>query len=91
MAKTVAVIQPSYIPWKGYLEIIHSVDEFILLDTVQYTRRDWRNRNKIKTPTGLQWLSVPVFTRVWFCRYLLCLIYTPSRLKSLLRWILFTL
>ncbi len=58
--KKVAIIQPNYIPWKGYFDIIRAVDEFILLDDVQYTQRDWRNRNLIKTPTGLQWLSIPV-------------------------------
>lgn len=58
--KKVAIIQSNYIPWKGYFDIIHDVDLFIFLDDVQYTVRDWRNRNKIKTPQGLRWLSVPV-------------------------------
>ena len=58
--KKVAVLQSSYIPWKGYFDIINSVDEFILYDDAQYTRRDWRNRNKIITPQGVQWLTVPV-------------------------------
>jgi hypothetical protein len=40
--------------------MIASVDEFILYDDMQYTRRDWRNRNQIKTPQGVQWLTVPV-------------------------------
>jgi hypothetical protein len=56
-------VQSSYIPWKGYFDLIGAVDEFILYDSVQYTRRDWRNRNRIKTPHGLLWLSVPVRTR----------------------------
>jgi len=56
----VAIIQSSYIPWKGYFDLIRSVDEFIFYDTVQFTRRDWRTRNQIKTPQGLQWLSIPV-------------------------------
>ncbi|MEW5819704.1 MAG: WbqC family protein, partial [Cyanobacteriota bacterium] len=51
---------PNYIPWKGYFEIIDLVDEFILLDDTQYTRRDWRNRNKIKTQNGLKWLTIPI-------------------------------
>src|SRR5688500_16771522 len=59
-AKRVAIIQSNYIPWKGYFDIINSVDEFIFLDEVQYTRRDWRNRNLIKTANGLQWLTIPV-------------------------------
>jgi hypothetical protein len=58
--KKVAILQSNYIPWKGYFDMIASVDEFILYDDMQYTRRDWRNRNKIKTPQGLQWLTVPV-------------------------------
>lgn len=60
MFKKVAIIQSNYIPWKGYFDIINSVDEFILLDDVQYTRRDWRNRNIIKTKDGLKWLTIPV-------------------------------
>ncbi|MCX6677062.1 MAG: WbqC family protein [Methanothrix sp.] len=55
-----AIIQSNYLPWKGYFDIIHDVDVFIFLDDVQYTKRDWRNRNKIKTPGGLKWISVPV-------------------------------
>lgn len=58
--RKVAVVQSNYIPWKGYFDLIDSVDVFILFDTVQFTRRDWRNRNKIKTPQGLSWLTVPV-------------------------------
>ncbi len=56
----VAILQSSYIPWKGYFDQINSVETFVLYDCVQYTRRDWRNRNKIKTPHGLHWLSIPV-------------------------------
>jgi hypothetical protein len=51
--KKVAIIQSNYIPWKGYFDMINMVDEFIFYDDVQYTRRDWRNRNKIKTSTGI--------------------------------------
>lgn len=57
----VGIIQSNYIPWRGYFDFIDDVDLFIYLDDVQYTARDWRNRNKIKTPNGLIWLSVPVF------------------------------
>lgn len=56
----VGIIQSNYIPWRGYFDFISEVDLFVFLDDVQYTSRDWRNRNKIKTPNGLQWLSVPV-------------------------------
>jgi len=58
--KQVAILQSNYIPWKGYFDMIAAVDEFILFDDMQYTRRDWRNRNQIKTPQGVQWLTVPV-------------------------------
>lgn len=61
--KKVAILQSNYIPWKGYFDLIASVDEFIIYDDMQYTRRDWRNRNKIKTPQGLQWLTVPVVVK----------------------------
>lgn len=57
----VAIIQSSYIPWKGYFDIIHEVDVFIFLEDTQYTLRDWRNRNRIKLSNGeSQWLSLPV-------------------------------
>ncbi|HTD83230.1 MAG TPA: WbqC family protein [Gemmatimonadaceae bacterium] len=62
MPKRVAVLQSNYIPWKGYFDIIHDVDEFIFLDDVQYTRQDWRNRNRIKTAHGVRWLTIPVGT-----------------------------
>lgn len=58
--KKIAILQSNYIPWKGYFDLINMVDEFVLYDDMQYTRRDWRNRNKIKTPQGLQWLTIPV-------------------------------
>ena len=60
MSKAVAIVQSDYIPWRGYFDLINSVDEFILYDDVQYTIRDWRNRNIIKTPHGLKWLTIPV-------------------------------
>jgi hypothetical protein len=55
----VAAIQSSYIPWKGYFDIIHDVDLFIFYDDVQYTSRDWRTRNRIKTSSGPLWLTIP--------------------------------
>ncbi|WP_211451720.1 WbqC family protein [Collimonas antrihumi] len=58
--KKIAIVQSNYIPWKGYFDMIAAVDEFILYDDMQYTRRDWRNRNQIKTPQGQQWVTVPV-------------------------------
>ncbi|MEG1755964.1 MAG: WbqC family protein [Clostridia bacterium] len=58
----VAVLQSNYIPWKGYFDIIHDVDLFIFHDDLQYTKHDWRNRNRIQTEGGLKWLTVPVGT-----------------------------
>jgi hypothetical protein len=58
--KKIAILQSNYIPWKGYFDMINMVDEFILYDDMQYTKRDWRNRNKIKTSKGSEWLSIPV-------------------------------
>jgi hypothetical protein len=58
--KKVAISQSNYIPWKGYFDSIHMMDEFILYDDMQYTKRDWRNRNQIKTPEGLHWLTISV-------------------------------
>ena len=58
--KKVAILQSNYIPWKGYFDVIKSVDTFVLYDTVQYTKNDWRNRNKIKTAHGKQWITIPV-------------------------------
>ena len=60
MKKKIAILQSNYIPWKGYFDIINTVDEFILYDDVQYTKNDWRNRNKIKTKQGLIWLTIPI-------------------------------
>lgn len=59
-SKIVLITQSNYLPWKGYFDLIRAVDEMIILDSVQYTRRDWRNRNIIKTPNGPLWLTVPV-------------------------------
>lgn len=58
--KKIAIVQSSYIPWRGYFDLIHAVDEFILFDETQYTKRDWRNRNRIKLPQGAFWLTIPV-------------------------------
>ena len=60
MSKKVLITQSNYIPWKGYFENIYKADVIVIYDDMQYTRRDWRNRNLIKTANGLKWLSVPV-------------------------------
>ena len=56
----VAILQSNYIPWKGYFDLINSCDVFVLYDDMQYTKNDWRNRNKIQTRQGLKWLTIPV-------------------------------
>jgi hypothetical protein len=96
MGKRVAAIQSSYIPWKGYFDAINVVDEFILLDDVQYTKRDWRNRNRIKSTQGSQWLTIPVavkglrFQRIdetriadpeWAARHWTTLVHTYRRAR----------
>ena len=60
MTGRVAILQSNYIPWRGYFDLISDVDVLVIYDDVQYTKNDWRNRNRIKTPTGERWLSVPV-------------------------------
>ena len=58
--KKAAIIQSSYIPWRGYFDVIHDVDVFVFLDTVQLTKQDWRVRNRIKTRAGTKWRTVPI-------------------------------
>jgi WbqC-like protein family len=55
-----AIVQPSYIPWRGYFDIIKRVETFVFYDDVQYDARGWRNRNLVKTPQGPRWLTIPV-------------------------------
>jgi len=57
------ILQPSYIPWRGYFHQIQKSDIFVFYDDVQYDKRGWRNRNRIKTPDGVKWLSIPVHSR----------------------------
>ncbi len=54
------ILQPSYVPWRGYFHQIQKADVFVFYDDVQYDDRGWRNRNRIKTPEGPQWISIPV-------------------------------
>jgi hypothetical protein len=56
----VSIHQPQYLPWLGYFDKIERADVFVLLDTVQYKKNEWQNRNRIKTARGAQWLTVPV-------------------------------
>jgi hypothetical protein len=56
------ILQPSYLPWLGYFDQLHKSDVFVIYDDVQFDKHGWRNRNRIKTPQGAQWLTVPVLT-----------------------------
>lgn len=58
--KKVVITQSNYIPWKGYFDSIAIADDFVIYDDMQYTKRDWRNRNLIKTFSGTKWLTIPV-------------------------------
>ena len=58
--KRVGIIQSSYIPWRGYFDFIDSVDLFVIYDDIQYSTGSWRNRNQVKTKSGLKWITVPV-------------------------------
>ncbi len=59
----IAISQPSYLPWLGYFDLIDQVDTFVVLDTVQFEKQSWQQRNRIKTSAGLMWLTVPVVFR----------------------------
>ena len=59
----IAICQPTYLPWLGYFDLMDQVDAFVFLDTVQFEKQSWQQRNRIKTPSGLQWLTVPVVFR----------------------------
>lgn len=60
MITKVGIIQSSYIPWKGYFDLINDVDIFVFLDNVEFSKGSWRNRNRIKTAHGVKWLTVPL-------------------------------
>ena len=59
----IAIAQPTYLPWIGYFDLLDQVDQFVLLDSEQFEKQSWQQRNRIKTPTGLQWLTIPVVFR----------------------------
>ncbi len=59
----IAIAQPTYLPWLGYFDLLDQVDHFVLLDTVQFEKQSWQQRNRIKTPSGLQWITVPAAFR----------------------------
>lgn len=61
MLKKIAISQSNYIPWKGYFDLINSVDVFVFYDVVQYTKNDWRNRNKLIINGRPTWQTIPVY------------------------------
>lgn len=66
---TVVVLQSNYIPWKGYFDLIHDADLFVFYDDLQYTKNDWRNRNRVKTAHGAEWITIPAGSD---CNRLIC-------------------
>lgn len=60
MARIVAIHQPHYLPWQGYIDKLDTADVFVVLDCVQYEKGGWQNRNRVKIPDGAHWLTVPV-------------------------------
>ena len=77
----VTILQPSYLPWLGFFEQMTRSDKFVLLDDVQYTRRDWRNRNKVRVKEGWVWLTVPVQQKSRFSQRLL-----ETRIDNSVSW-----
>jgi hypothetical protein len=59
----IGILQPGYLPWLGFFEQMHNSDVFVIYDDVQYDKEGWRNRNRIKTANGIQWLTVPVLLK----------------------------
>lgn len=57
------ILQPSYIPWRGFFHQVQKADLFMFYDDVQYDDRGWRNRNRVKTQGGVKWLTIPVFSQ----------------------------
>ena len=79
----VAICQSNYLPWKGYFDLIHDVDVFVFYDDVQYTKNDWRNRNRIKTSQGVQWLTIPVGSH---CHCRICDVKLPGSFWQKQHW-----
>jgi WbqC-like protein family len=59
----IAIIQSCYVPWRGFFDLISRCDLYVIYDQVQYAKRHWHNRNRIKTAAGLEWLTIPVITK----------------------------
>jgi hypothetical protein len=59
----ISIIQSCYIPWKGFFDLIGQCDEYVIYDRMQFVKRHWHNRNRIKTTNGIEWLTIPVVTK----------------------------
>jgi hypothetical protein len=59
----IVILQPSYLPWRGYFHQLFRSDVFVFYDDVQYDKNGWRNRNRIRTSIGWQWITVPILTK----------------------------
>jgi hypothetical protein len=77
----VTILQPSYLPWLGFFDQMSRSDKFVLLDDVQYTRRDWRNRNRVRVNEGWAWLTVPILQKSKFKQKLL-----ETRIDNSIPW-----
>ena len=64
--RTAVIMQPTYLPWMGYFDLMDQADVFVLLDSVQFDKRSWQQRNRIKSPNGELMLTVPVLTKGQF-------------------------
>ena len=81
--KSVVVLQSNYIPWKGYFDLVHDAELFIFYDDLQYTKNDWRNRNKIKAGNGAEWMSIPVGAD---SNRLICEVEIPDKTWQIKHW-----
>lgn len=79
MRRTVVIEQPNYLPWLGYFDLIRQADVWIWYDDVQYTKRDWRNRNRIAAACGAEWLTIPVKTKGRFAQRICDVELDPSQ------------
>ena len=76
-----AILQPGYLPWMGFFDLAARSDIFVILDSVQFDKRSWRNRNRIRTAEGWQWLTVPVITKGKFTQRI-----DDSRIDNTRNW-----
>ena len=61
--RRISIVQSCYVPWKGFFDLIGQCDEYVIFDSVQYVKRHWHNRNRIKTANGVEWLTIPVVSK----------------------------